>query len=70
MSALISRKNAAMILPRHILDPRPTMVVEINGYEYVLVECNRNDGTDPCALGHKGFVLREVRRIKKKKNEL
>jgi len=68
MNALITRKYDKKA-SKEIKDLRLIKTVEINGYQYVLVECDRRDGTSPCALGHRGYVIKEVKKLKKKNNE-
>lgn len=68
MVALIPRKYDKKA-SKEIKDQRLLKTIELNGYEYILVECDRRDGTSPCAMGHKGYVLKGIKKIKRKSNE-
>jgi hypothetical protein len=40
------------------------LVIKRNGYEYILVEVFRTNGSVPCALGYKNYALRAIRKEK------
>jgi hypothetical protein len=46
---------------------KPEVVITKFGYDYILVEClNREGKYFPCAMGKPGYVIKAVRKSKKK----
>ena len=50
---------------REALSLRPEVIVRKSGYEYVLVESEREEPCIPAPFGKTGYVIKAIRKIKK-----